>query len=138
MATIEPNAGGRYGAALAAAAAAGLLWLPGESGDELVRAVITVVLLFLGVRSLRVGVVVTEADLTYRGYFWSRRVERRQVRRVTDFPCLVWDSGSGRNRWTPMPCFMHSSRIPESANLLNRSRVQQLRRALNLRRDGNR
>lgn len=138
MGTIEPNAGARYGAALAAAAAAGLLWLPGESGDELLRAVLTVVLLFVSVRSLRVAVVVTDADVTYRGYLWSRRVPRGQVRRVTDFPCMVWDSGGGRSRWTPMPCFMQSSRSPESANLLNRSRVQQVRKALNLRRDGNR
>lgn len=138
MAVIKPNAGARYGAALGAAASAGLLWFPDENGDELARAVLTVVLLYVGVRSLRTGVVVTEADVMYRGYLWSRRVQRRQVRRVTDFPCLVWDSGSGRNRWTLMPCFTYSNRSPQSANLLNRRRVLQLRRALNLRRNGNR
>jgi hypothetical protein len=138
VAIIEPNLGGRYGAALAATAAAVLLWVPSESGDGALRGAITVVLVAVAVRSLRVGVEVTEELVTYRGYFLTRRVPRRQVRRVTDFPCLVWESRPGRNRWSPMPCFMHSSRVPDRVNRLNRDRVQSLRKALNLRRDGNR
>ena len=111
-AAVQPGRGTRFGSAALAAAAAASLLLPGASWDVRVRGLVAFVLLVVAVRSLRLGLQVDDGTVIYRGYLLTRRVPSQQVRRVTDFPCLVWESASGRTWSSPMLCFVQSDRFP--------------------------
>ena len=132
MLNVRPTAGGRYGACIAALICAVLLWVPWEPGDEVMRAAVTLALLGLAARALRLGVQVTPSVVRYRGYLWTRSVPRAQMRDISSFPSLIWAGRSGRDRRTPMPCFMHSSRAGEAINRQHRRQIEVLRQALHL------
>ena len=130
MATVQPGRGTRFGSAALAATVATSLLLPGASWDVRVRGLVAVGLLVVAVRSVRLGLKVDDGTVTYRGYLLTRRVSARQVRRVTDFPCLVWESSSGRTWSSPMLCFVQSNRFPARPDRGAGTLVKQVRACL--------
>ena len=52
--------------------------------------------LALAVRGYRVGVRLTPEQVVVNGYLWTRRIKREDIRAVTDFPAIIWSSGSRR------------------------------------------
>ena len=129
-ATVRPGRGTRFGSAALAAAVATSLLLPGTSWDVRVRGLVALGLLVVAVRSFRLGLQVDDGTVTYRGYLLTRRVSAQQVRRVTDFPCLVWESSSGRTRSSPMLCFVQSTRFPARPDRGAGTLVKQVRECL--------
>jgi hypothetical protein len=59
----------------------------------------------LAVRGFRLGVDCRDDVVIVRGLVWNRRIPRRAVAAVTDFPALRWRDERGRIRWTPVIAF---------------------------------
>ena len=130
MAVITPSRSTRYVASLVAASVAVALWVPGASGSAALRGLVSVVVVVVAVRALRVGVQVTKKTVIYRGYMWTKRVARQQVRRVSTFPSLLWEAPYGRTRQTPMLCFSRTTRFPAQVDRGGDDPIRQRRRAL--------
>jgi hypothetical protein len=80
-----------------------------ESPDALSWGAAAVVLALsatLTVRGCRIGVRCEADRLVVRGLLWTRAIPRQQIRAVTDFPAVRWETAAGRGRWTPVTAFM--------------------------------
>jgi hypothetical protein len=60
----------------------------------------------LTVRGYRLGVRCEADRLVVRGLLWTRAIPRQDIRTVTDFPAVRWETASGRGRWTPVTAFI--------------------------------
>ncbi|MGZ6868920.1 MAG: hypothetical protein ACXVHI_01195 [Frankiaceae bacterium] len=88
------------------------------------------VLVWLGYRQNRQGVLITGTTVEVRGYFWDRRLPRSAVVDVTDLPTVVWRDERGRERRTPVLSLMRNPRALPSIEAGNQSRAGQLQRLL--------
>jgi hypothetical protein len=120
-----------------AAPAAVSVWLAHQLGwgDPLpggwpVRVPVAAALVWLALRCTRLGVVVTHTSVEVRGYLWDRRVPRSAVVGVTGFPTLVWRSGSGRLRRTPVLSLVRNPRALPGIDADHRTRAAELRQLL--------
>ena len=91
---------------------------------------VTAILLWVGYRQFRQGVVVDGSSVEVRGYFWDRRLPRSTVVDVTDLPTVIWRDKNGRERRTPVLSLMRNPRALASIDAGNRSRAGQLQHLL--------
>ncbi len=62
------------------------------------------------------------------GLLWSRRVSRRSIVEVTDYPALIWADSSGKRRWTPVHAFQTPARTLPGVRQHHASCITTLRR----------
>ncbi|MFI8100068.1 hypothetical protein [Streptomyces sp. NPDC086023] len=114
------------GAALAAGGAA----YAAQAEGRALAVALCVVLACLGLalRGYRVGVQCGPHQVTVRGLFRTRVIDRAAVTAVTDFPAIRWTGRSGRARWTPLTAFQAGPGELARITAAKRHQVARIRR----------
>ena len=101
---------------LALGAVVGIVWVS-RSDDPPpwpATALIGGFLVYLGVRGALMRVACGSDRIRVRGLLYSRSIPIAQITSVTRFPALLWRSGAGRRRWTPMSALITGPSNPSS------------------------
>ncbi|MFF7279552.1 hypothetical protein [Streptomyces griseorubiginosus] len=113
--------------------AAGSLVYTAQASDvypRLAGCTVLVVCVVIAVRGYRLGVSCRDAELTVRGYLWTRTIPRGSITEITGFPAVRWTDSRGRGRWSPLWAFHTSSREPTRTTAAKAQSTEALRRWL--------
>ncbi|MFF4059383.1 hypothetical protein ACFYZ8_21940 [Streptomyces sp. NPDC001668] len=91
---------------------------------------VLLVCVVIAVRGYRLGVLCRDAELTVRGYLWTRTILRGSITEITGFPAVRWTDSRGRGRWSPLWVFHTSSREPARTTAAKERNTEALRRWL--------
>lgn len=117
--------------------AAGSLVYTAQAPDgypRLAGCTVLLVCVVIAVRGYRLGVSCGDAELTVRGYLWTRTIPRGSITEITGFPAVRWTDSRGRGHWSPLWAFHTSSGEPTRTTAAKERNTEALRRWLRPRR----
>ena len=77
----------------------------------LVAVVFVAAAVYLGALGWRVGVVCDEVGIEIHGLLRNRRIARKEIIAITNFPAVRWRTAAGKVRWTPIFAFANPVKL---------------------------